>query len=351
MEKEKIYLAAFTEKGCQLAERAADFFRGEGFLPSCCTVKKFAGRQEFSEFPGGLKSWTGSGFEENIAAFVFVGAAGIAVRSIAPFVEDKMKDPAVLVVDEAARYVIPILSGHVGRANYFAGMLAEELGALPVITTATDVRNRFAVDVFAGENGLIIGERKLAKEVSAALLSGKEVGFESDFPVRGQLPAGLVGERPGKDGLLVKISVRQDQEENTLHLYPRSVILGIGCRKGIKKEEIEEAVQRFLWENHIAFPAVKGIASIDIKRNEQGLLEWAGERGLPASFYSADTLLKVEGEFLASAFVKQVTGVDNVCERAALSHGAGKKTRLIARKFCFHKVTVAAAAEEVIISL
>ena len=105
---------------------------------------------------------------------MFVGAAGIAVRLIAPWVQDKLKDPAVLVIDEQGRYAIPILSGHVGGCNELAEAAAQILGAEPVITTATDLRQAFAVDVFATENELVISDRELAKQISAAELRGEK---------------------------------------------------------------------------------------------------------------------------------------------------------------------------------
>lgn len=108
---------------------------------------------------------------------LFVGAAGIAVRAIAPLVKDKLTDPAVLVMDEAGQFVIPILSGHVGGANELARLIAGLCQAVPVITTATDVNRVFAVDVFAAKNSLIIADREAARHVAMDLLEGREVGF------------------------------------------------------------------------------------------------------------------------------------------------------------------------------
>lgn len=112
---------------------------------------------------------------------IFIGACGIAVRSIAPFVASKKTDPAVLVVDECSRFVISLLSGHLGGANELAGTAAKILDAMPVVTTATDLHQCFAVDVFAKKNDCGILNMKGAKEVSAALLAGEKAGFFSDF--------------------------------------------------------------------------------------------------------------------------------------------------------------------------
>ncbi|MFQ7828474.1 hypothetical protein [Clostridium fessum] len=129
-----------------------------------------------SEHSKPLKQVVKEAFQEK-EAILFVGAAGIAVRLIAPWVQDKLKDPAVLVIDEQGRYAIPILSGHVGGCNELAEAAAQILGAEPVITTATDLRQAFAVDVFAAENELVISDRELAKQISAAEPRGEKIGF------------------------------------------------------------------------------------------------------------------------------------------------------------------------------
>ena len=129
---------------------------------------------------GGLSEWTKEAFLRD-DALIFVGACGIAVRSIAPYVRDKFQDPAVVCVDEAGQFVIPLLSGHVGGANRLAEMVASGIGAVPVVTTATDVEKKFAVDMFAKDHGFVITDRKLAKEISADILAGEPVGVFSDF--------------------------------------------------------------------------------------------------------------------------------------------------------------------------
>ena len=123
-----------------------------------------------------LTQWSGRQFSEK-NAMIFIGAAGIAVRAAAPWIRDKFADPPVIVIDETARFVIPLLSGHVGGANELACELAAFLGAVPVITTATDRNGLFAVDLFAAGNGLVLTDRKMAREISARILEGKTVGL------------------------------------------------------------------------------------------------------------------------------------------------------------------------------
>ncbi len=182
----KISMICYTLTGQQTGEKLKkDWKTGEYSF-------SFHKEQIHSRFyKGSCGKWTGEQFE-NADSIIFIGAAGIAVRSIAPFIQSKKKDPAVLVVDEWGKFVISLLSGHLGGANELACLAADILQAIPVVTTATDLEGKFAVDVFAKKNNCHIFRMKEAKEVSAALLAGEKVGFFSEFPCEGELPDGLV---------------------------------------------------------------------------------------------------------------------------------------------------------------
>jgi len=272
-------------------------------------------------------------------ALIFVGACGIAVRGIAPHVRDKRTDPAVVAVDELARFVIPLLSGHIGGANALAVRLADALGATAAVTTATDVNGRFSVDAWAAEQGLYLDGIKAAKAVSAAILEGP-VPLCSDFPVVTELPSGVVPGDGGPMGICVSWQ-RRTPFETTLLLVPKVIRLGIGCRRGTSLEAIRTLVDQVLQEYGIHPQAVRLAASIDLKRDEQGLLAFCRERGWPVAFYTASQLEAVEGDFTPSDFVRRTTGVDNVCERAA-ALGGGK---LIVKKTARDGVTAAVAVE------
>lgn len=271
---------------------------------------------------------------------VFVGSCGIAVRKIAPFVHDKRTDPAVICVDELGTFVIPLLSGHIGGANAFARKLADSLHATPVITTATDINRKFSVDTWATENGCTISSMKLAKAVSAAILE-RDIPLKSDFSVTGSLPNGVIFGETGNLGIYLT-ATNAEPFENTLRLIPKVLHLGIGCRRGTEKEAIERAVTQVFKENGLDFRAVQSAASIDLKKDEEGLLSFCEEQNIPIRFYTAEELEALPGEFTPSPFVRKVTGVDNVCERAALI-GAD---HLIVKKTACHGVTVAVATEK-----
>ncbi len=331
----KLAVLAFSRQGCRTAGRVASFFAGEELR--LYTMERFQ-EAGFAPIPRPSRDFYGQLFTW-ADAMVFVGACGIAVREIAPHVRSKVTDPAVLCVDELGQFVISLLSGHIGGANDMARRLAETLGATPVITTATDVNRRFSVDAWAARAGLHIASMAAAKDVSAAILEG-DVPFSSDFPVAGELPAGVVPGETGDVGICVSCR-RKAPYRRTLLLVPKLLHIGIGCRRGTEADRIAQAVDRVLADRNIHPAAVASAASIDLKADEPGLLDFCAQRGWPIRFYTAAELAAVPGEFTPSGFVKSVTGVDNVCERAALAQGG----RLIVRKTAESGVTVALAEE------
>ncbi len=293
--------------------------------------------------------WTGKQFQET-DALIYIGACGIAVRSIAPFLVSKKTDPAVLVTDECGNYVISLLSGHLGGANELTEEAAEVLHGIPVITTATDLHGTFAVDVFAKKNDCAIYPMTAAKEVSAALLAKERVGFYSEFPWEGNLPAGLElwdkekeAERP-RVGIAVSIHSEADPFEVTVHVVPHVVALGMGCRRGKEEKEIRTAAENCLKECGISRQALETLTSIDLKKEEKGLVSLAEDWKIPFVTFSEEELKMVPGAFTASEFVRNITGVENVCERSAvLASGHGT---LIQKKISTEGVTAALAVRD-----
>ena len=297
-------------------------FREEGFRPIPKSSRAFYGEQF---------SWAD--------AMIFVGACGIAVRAVAPHIRDKRTDPAVICVDDMGKYVIPVLSGHIGGANDLAKKLAEALDAEAVITTATDIHCRFSVDSWAKQQGLTIGNMQRAKEISAAILE-QDIPLYSEFPVGSAYPAGIYPAENGPIGIYIGW-IKKDPFTKTLRLIPRNLHIGIGCRRGTAAETIRCAVNTVLDEYKIDPRAVRTISSIDLKADEAGLAEYAAAENIPLTFFSAGELRAVPGCWHHSDFVEQVTGVDNVCERAAMI----RSDCLIVPRTIFNGVTVAVGAE------
>jgi len=282
-------------------------------------------------------------------AIVFFSAAGIAVRSIAPYLKHKSEDPAVVVVDETGKFSISLLSGHMGGANELAERIACMLDAVPVITTATDQEDRFAVDDFARKHGLAVTDWKLAKEISVAVLEGEQIGFLVDESCRSFMGEALFNElppevqygKPEKKGILIShLQAVKPPFSDTLLLVPRLFVVGIGCRRDTEEDKIAYAVSQCLLEENIRPEAVYAVASIDMKKQERGILAYCEKEGLPFLTYSVKELRAVKGDYSESPFVEQITGVPNVCERSAVLAAQGE---LVCRKKIYDKVTVAIA--------
>ena len=314
--REGIALTAFTPRGKELAQHLAASLSG-------------AVREEKN-----LSAWVSERFK-TCEALVFVGAAGIAVRSIAPHIRSKTEDPAVVCVDEAGHWVIPLLSGHLGGANALAQKIASLTGGAAVITTATDLNERFAVDLWAKKQGMHILQPERIKLISSKILRDEELVIDCPYPVSGTEPSYVNLNSPGD----VLVSYRAEKTD-ALQLVPCMLTLGIGCRRGTDAETLESVFSAFCDERGLRPEAIGRAASIDLKRNEAGLLAFCKARGWPIAFYSADELRSVHGTFTSSAFVENTTGVDNVCERAAVLDAGGK---LIERKYARDGVTFAAA--------
>lgn len=326
----KITIFAFTAQGKRTGLRIRWALSGDEV--SLRAPEKLSD-EGYIAYEGGLSSAVGACFDQD--ALIFVGAAGIAVRGIAPHVASKRSDPAVICIDERGRFVIPILSGHIGGANRLARQLSEALMATQVITTATDVNGRFSVDTWATEHHMAIGSMALAKRVSAEILT-RDIPIASDHALPDALPSGLMKADHGPLGLWVSIRDRHPFDQ-TLQLIPRVLRLGLGCRRGTAAEAIDQAVGEVFRREKLRFEGVVDASSIDVKSDEAGLIEYCRERDLPIAFYTAEALNRVPGEYTSSNFVKNTVGVDNVCERAAAAGGG----QIIVKKTAINGVTVA----------
>lgn len=337
----KAGIISFSRRGFALGERLKEGLERQGWQVEVYAKSRYMEDEgQKIQVKESVGEWTGKNFSR-MDALIYVGACGIAVRSIAPYIRHKTTDPAVTVVDERGRFSISLLSGHIGGGNDLAQTAAEIIGAQPVITTATDLNGLFAVDVFAKKNGCHIADMKLAKEVSAQLLAGEPVGFSSDFSWEGQLPRGLTADSGPKLGIAVTVSRKKQPFPNTLYLIPKVIAVGIGCRKGTPGAAVEAAVKSAADSLQISADAFERAASIDLKKDEAGIVESCKKWNLPYETFSAGELQALAGTYTPSPFVKSVAGVDNVCERSAvLASGNGK---LILRKTVRDGVTVALA--------
>lgn len=323
MKDGKTAYLAFTEKGRALAQTLSAALGGEVF----CT------RDGVS-----LRDWTAESFA-SCRALIFVGAVGIAVRAVAPHLVGKAYDPAVIAVDECGQFAVPLVSGHLGGANELARQITRVCGATAVITTATDVNGAFAADEWARVQGMAVADPSKIKAVSAKRLAGETITVRSAFPVCGAPPEGVL--LTDEDEADVWVDIRAHDE---LTLVPRTLVLGIGCRRGITRETLEARFTRFCEDCGVLPSAIRAAATIDLKRDETGLADFCAAHGWALAFYTAEELAAVEGAFTPSPFVARTTGVDNVCERAAVRLSGGELT---VKKNAGDGVTFALARREI----
>ena len=287
-------IISLTAKGARLAEKISAKVGGQ----------TFAKGKNFNKLADLV-----TGIFGKFDGLIFICAAGIAVRMIAPHIVSKLSDPAVLVIDEGGHNVISLLSGHVGRANELAVEIASAIDANPVITTATDVEGKFSVDAIVSRLGLLPEPKEVIKAINAAILRGEDV-FVTAGDVR-------------------------------LNLIPQNLIAGVGCRRGTSSLKIFEAIQRACAMIHQPIERVKLLASVDLKKDEAGLVSLAEVMGLEIKFFSPTELQKKIDEYQLdeSKFVTRSVGVGNVCEAAALC--CVEEARFALPKTAFKGVTVA----------
>lgn len=280
---------------------------------------------------------------------VCIMAAGIVVRSIAPYLRGKDLDPAVVVLDEGGQFAVSLLSGHLGGANQLARQVAQLLGGTPVITTASDIRGLPALDVLAASLGLTIENLAGVRGVQMALLSGRPVrvvdpdGYLSAalapypglFTREPDLAAAMVAGRP-----TVYVGFREGPwPEWWLVLRPRNLVAGVGCHKGTLAREIVDFIKGVFKEERLSLLSLQALATIAAKSEEPGLKEAAGSLGVEFIWFTAEELEGVKVPH-PSAQVARHLGVKSVSEAAALKAGG---VELIVPKRKGANVTVAVA--------
>lgn len=303
---------------------------------------------------------------------IFVMATGIVVRQIAPFIQSKERDPAVLVLDELGQFVISLLSGHLGGANAWAEALAAQLKAQPVITTATDVQGLIAPDEYTRRLGWTVKPVSGLKYVNRYLLDTgclkvwSEVSLPPEHPLKKDEHYLFVSEAEkeeaqvwvtSSDNTSLESSQKGLNGDETLDvstheklpwitLVPKVLSIGVGSRRGIRKEKVLEAIREALLKLGASEQSVYGIFSIDIKQGEAGIIEAAQEIGVPFQTFSASEIQRVvvQRELSYSEFVKEKIGVDGVCEAASLL--GTKQGELILPKQKQNGVTVAISMEK-----
>jgi cobalt-precorrin 5A hydrolase len=325
---------AITKHGVNIAERLAARLQGADlFVSGKLMAQAPAGSRPMPLPMGPMLAETFTAYD----CHVFVISVGAVVRMIAPLLANKKVDPAVVCVDDAARFAVCVLSGHVGRGNVFTDRIAEALGATPVVTTASDVTGTLTVDILGRDLGWTLddADRNVTRGCAAVVnqspvLFVHETGEPQWWPLDKELPPGvayatsLEGVDPRAWDILLIATDRDLRRthsthwENAVVYRPKSLVLGLGCDRGTPTDVIVRGVDTMLIEHGLSAKSVKAIATIDKKADEGALLELSAARGWPLLTFTAEELDAAPGVENPSEKVKQHVGTRGVAEPAAL---------------------------------
>jgi len=351
---QKLAIVAITRNGVELGERLTQLFSGSHlYLPAKFASEQKTGAHPFQEPVKEVVRKVFSKYE----SLALIMAVGIAVRLLAPELKGKDKDPGVVAVDEKGKFVVSLLSGHKGGANRLASKIASIIGAQPVITTASEVGGTIAVDLLGREFGWEVESEDNITKVSAAIVNGEKVGIYQDAGERdwrrGTLPENIrkfssledLGKSACSAALVITDQLLGQEHQALLNravVYrPKSLVVGIGCNRGVNCSKIEEAITQVLLEHGLSIKTIRNIATIDLKRDEQGLLEFARKHDLPVEFFTREALSQVKFPSAPSATTFKWVGTPAVCEPTALLSSGS--TELVAPKVKLGDVTIAVA--------
>ena len=348
----KLAVWAVTPNGVKLTDRLADGLPDADIYVSQNLAEKRTSHILFERLSATLEEKFGQ-----YTGHIFIMATGIVVRVLAPLIQSKTNDPAVVVVDDLGLNAISLLSGHIGGANELTHKIAQIIEANPVITTATDINEVPAIDVLARENGLFIENPAAIKSVNMALLKKETIGVHDPFDWLTKKLLNFESAAFHKFTYGIKNISQQSVINNNAFVYiddavndlpsrvlilrPPSLAVGIGCNRGTDSEEISTHLKEVLESHRLAPTSLKCLASVDLKNDEAGLIAVAESLDLPLVFFTREQLNQAKGIKNPSPVVEKHIGVKSVCEAAAiLASGDGT---LIVSKQSTQNVTVAIA--------
>lgn len=278
---------------------------------------------------------------EDTSALLFIMAAGIVVRTIAPLIKNKKEDPAVLVIDEEGKHVIPLLGGHQARANELATTLATLINATPVITTSSDINNLPALDLWIERCQLFIQNPSILPKIMSKFIENRKIKIyiNSDLIRVPIFPDNFQVVKKAEFADIIITNKKLEVNEEQLILIPRNLVAGLGFHDWITSDEIEEAIKQVFTEEGLYFEALKGVATLEKKAKNEALQEFSRKYGLRVFSYTPEELQEVKG-FSFSPIVERAVGVSSVCEQSTILSSQG---RLIVPKRVFKDLTIAVA--------
>lgn len=329
LSKEEIAIICITKNGLRLATEIQDKL-GEGnifFVKSQLDDKlqELLNSSKATSVKAKLKEFVPQIFNE-YRYIVFIMATGIVVRTIAPLIQSKFEDPAVIVTDERGTNVISLLSGHMGGANEMTLYISHLIDSNPVITTATDVNNKSSLDMIAKKlDGYIENFRDSVVKANSMIVNNKKIGLYIDGNYEVDTRGFELLQKEDIDAIddietIVVISDKQDlgfKNQNIIKLVPRDIVLGIGCKRDTDCEHMKTSLLDFLQKHNIDIHAVKAIGSIEVKKDEKAIIEIGKYLNVPFKVFTVEELSTVDELYEKSDWVKKNVGVHSVSDPSA----------------------------------
>ncbi len=251
---------------------------------------------------------------DEVDGIIFITSLGICVRTIAPYIKSKESDPAVLCIPNDGSKVISVLSGHLGGANALAMSIGSMLNALPIITTATDIKGIMSPDMIAKEYDLYIDNMEYCKKIAAMLVDDRRVAIKDDSNDI-QIDGYEKFEKSLTYDGIVHITNSINKDENiTLKLIRKDIVIGIGCRKNYGSDLMRKKVLKVLKDNNIHDKSIAKLCTVEIKKDERAILELAKYFNVEMNVHSIQKIQEVEHFFKGSDFVKAAIDVSCVAE-------------------------------------
>jgi cobalt-precorrin 5A hydrolase len=361
----RLVVVAVTRRGIELAQRLAAAVPGVE-IHVAARWRALLPKAKAMETPL-VEALPGLFREPSVGGLIVVLAVGATVRLLAPWLQGKDRDAAVVCVDDGGRFAVAVLSGHRGGANALARRVADALGACAVITTASDADGVLAVDLLGADAGWRIEATPAAlRHAAAAVVNGDPVGFyqdagntgwqsAADMPSNVQLadiassrtftnPGARTNADPRRPTLELTVAdemaallVISDRVLNLparpdcIVVYrPPTLVAGVGCSRGATADDIATTVDQALMQGGLARASLASLATLDRRLDEPGIVEYAHHMGLPVTGFAAAQLASVRTVPNPSAVVNAAVGTPGVCEPAALL-ASGARSLLVAK--------------------
>lgn len=335
----KIACISFTQQGKEIGEKLVK----ASFKNNKYTANHFIN----DEIHGGIKSRMDFLVKE-YDGLIFISATGIAVRLMNPYIINKTIDPAVVVVDDGGNFSISLLSGHIGGANRLAQWVGDIIGAIPVITTASDNRGVESIDLFAMKNNYHMEDMGAVKDITAMMVNKNKVGFYSELKeVIKYDNLKILDNYKDKDHSIQGVIIVSSQKridipyEKHCRLIPKNINIGIGCKRGMEGKRIIEAIENILTQLNLSSKGIKAIGTIEVKKGEIGIIEACNHFNCPLKIFTLEEIKKIEDNFPKSQFVKKTIGVYSVSEPSAYLLGG----KMLTGKIKIDGITISVAKE------